>query len=63
MLQVVLSPGQNEALSFVWKGSCFTLFLTFLFRWFGKCWHVHNLLKYEFDVEFDVSKLHGVTVY
>ena len=25
-------------------------------RWFGKCWHVHNLLKYEFDIEFDVSK-------
>ena len=24
-------------------------------RWFGKCWYVHNLLKYEFDVEFDVS--------
>lgn len=24
-------------------------------RWFGKCWFIHNLLKYEFDVEFDVS--------
>lgn len=24
-------------------------------KWFGKCWYVHNLLKYEFDVEFDVS--------
>ena len=24
-------------------------------RWFGKCWYVHNLLKYEFSVEFDVS--------
>ena len=24
-------------------------------RWFGKCWYVHDLLKYEFDVEFDVS--------
>lgn len=24
-------------------------------KWFGKCWFVHNLLKYEFDVEFDVS--------
>ncbi|EDV26152.1 Ubiquitin-fold modifier-conjugating enzyme 1 [Trichoplax sp. H2] len=23
-------------------------------RWFGKCWYVHNLLKYEFDVEFDI---------
>lgn len=23
-------------------------------RWFGKCWYIHNLLKYEFDVEFDV---------
>jgi ufm1-conjugating enzyme 1 len=23
-------------------------------RWFGKCWHVQNMLKYEFDVEFDV---------
>ncbi len=24
-------------------------------KWFGKCWHVQNMLKYEFDVEFDVS--------
>ena len=24
-------------------------------RWFGKCWIVHELMKYEFDVEFDVS--------
>jgi len=24
-------------------------------RWFGKCWCIHELLKYEFDVEFDVS--------
>lgn len=24
-------------------------------RWFGKCWYIHNLLRYEFDVEFDVS--------
>ena len=28
---------------------------SFWYRWFGKCWYVHNLLKYEFDVEFDVS--------
>lgn len=27
-------------------------------RWFGKCWFVHELLKYEFDVEFDVSRIH-----
>lgn len=27
-------------------------------KWFGKCWYVHNLLKYEFDVEFDVSMNH-----
>lgn len=26
-------------------------------RWFGKCWHVQDLLKYEFDIEFDVSGL------
>lgn len=24
-------------------------------RWFGKCWTMHNMLKYEFDVEFDVG--------
>lgn len=24
-------------------------------KWMGKCWHIHNLLKYEFDIEFDVS--------
>lgn len=25
-------------------------------RWFGKCWYIHDLLKYEFNVEFDVSR-------
>ena len=24
-------------------------------RWFGKCWYVQDMLKYQFDVEFDVS--------
>ncbi|GBF96700.1 hypothetical protein Rsub_09442 [Raphidocelis subcapitata] len=23
-------------------------------RWTGKCWYVHNYLKYEFDFQFDV---------
>eukprot|EP00002_Diphylleia_rotans_P005181 TRINITY_DN14300_c0_g1_i1.p1 TRINITY_DN14300_c0_g1~~TRINITY_DN14300_c0_g1_i1.p1 ORF type:complete len:169 (-),score=31.02 TRINITY_DN14300_c0_g1_i1:41-547(-) len=23
-------------------------------RWFGKCWYVHNLLRYEFDVRFEI---------
>ncbi|XP_070991072.1 ubiquitin-fold modifier-conjugating enzyme 1 isoform X1 [Oncorhynchus clarkii lewisi] len=23
-------------------------------RWFGKCWYIHDLLKYEFDMEFDI---------
>lgn len=23
-------------------------------RWFGKCWYMHELLKYEFDIEFEV---------
>ncbi|KAI7693110.1 hypothetical protein SSS_08084, partial [Sarcoptes scabiei] len=22
-------------------------------KWFGKCWYIHNLIKYEFDIEFD----------
>lgn len=26
-------------------------------KWFGKCWYIHDLLKYEFDVEFEVSLL------
>ena len=30
-------------------------------RWFGKCWYIHELLKYEFDVEFDVSVCKLVT--
>jgi len=28
--------------------------LCFFFRWFGKCWVIHNFLKYEFDFEFEV---------
>ena len=30
-------------------------------RWFGKCWLVHDLLKYEFDVEFDVPVTYPAT--
>lgn len=26
-------------------------------KWFGKCWCMHNLLKYEFNVEFEVTQL------
>ena len=30
-------------------------------RWFGKCWYVHELLKYEFDVEFDIPVTYPMT--
>jgi len=30
-------------------------------RWFGKCWHVQDMLKYEFDVEFDIPVTYPVT--
>jgi ufm1-conjugating enzyme 1 len=23
-------------------------------HWSGKCWYIHNLLKYEFDLQFDI---------
>lgn len=23
-------------------------------KWFGKCWHIHKYLKYEFDIEFEI---------
>ncbi|GAB1285701.1 Ubiquitin-fold modifier-conjugating enzyme 1 [Apodemus speciosus] len=23
-------------------------------RWFGKCWYIHDFLKYEFDIEFEI---------
>eukprot|EP00899_Mesostigma_viride_P000643 jgi/Mesvir1/1057/Mv17579-RA.1 len=23
-------------------------------RWTGKCWYIHNLLRYEFDLQFDI---------
>ncbi|UYV74346.1 UFC1 [Cordylochernes scorpioides] len=23
-------------------------------RWFGKCWYIHEMLKYEFEIEFDI---------
>jgi len=32
----------------------FFLFIFFIFRWFGMCWFVHDMLKYEFDLEFEV---------
>ncbi|XP_055704478.1 ubiquitin-fold modifier-conjugating enzyme 1 [Phlebotomus papatasi] len=30
-------------------------------KWFGKCWYIHNLLKYEFDVEFDIPVTYPAT--
>ena len=35
--------------------SVLLLFWYILCRWTGKCWHIQDLLKYEFDIEFDVS--------
>lgn len=30
-------------------------------RWTGKCWYVHNLLKYEFDLQFDIPVTYPAT--
>ena len=30
-------------------------------RWFGKCWHFHDLKKYEFHVEFDIPVTYPMT--
>ncbi|NP_001153342.1 ubiquitin-fold modifier conjugating enzyme 1 isoform X1 [Nasonia vitripennis] len=30
-------------------------------KWFGKCWYIHNLLKYEFDIEFDIPVTYPTT--
>ncbi|KAF4362478.1 hypothetical protein F8388_019761 [Cannabis sativa] len=30
-------------------------------RWTGKCWYVHNLLKYEFDLQFDIPVTYPTT--
>ena len=30
-------------------------------RWFGKCWHIVDLKKYEFDVEFDIPVTYPMT--
>ncbi|KAL7290033.1 ubiquitin-fold modifier-conjugating enzyme 1 [Trichogramma pretiosum] len=30
-------------------------------KWFGKCWYVHNLLKYEFEIEFDIPITYPTT--
>mmetsp|Transcript_24474 Transcript_24474/g.62817 ORF Transcript_24474/g.62817 Transcript_24474/m.62817 type:complete len:167 (+) Transcript_24474:215-715(+) len=30
-------------------------------KWSGKCWYIHNLLKYEFDFEFEVPVTYPAT--
>ncbi|CAM6119778.1 unnamed protein product [Calypogeia fissa] len=30
-------------------------------KWKGKCWYVHNLLKYEFDLQFDIPVTYPAT--
>jgi len=30
-------------------------------KWFGKCWFIHELLKYEFDLEFDIPVTYPTT--
>jgi len=32
------------------------ILISLVCRWSGKCWYIHKLLKFEFDVEFDVSQ-------
>mmetsp|Transcript_44318 Transcript_44318/g.73837 ORF Transcript_44318/g.73837 Transcript_44318/m.73837 type:complete len:175 (-) Transcript_44318:185-709(-) len=30
-------------------------------KWTGKCWYIHNLLKYEFDLQFDIPITYPTT--
>ncbi|CAD6187817.1 unnamed protein product [Caenorhabditis auriculariae] len=30
-------------------------------KWFGKCWYFHKMIKYEFDVEFDIPITYPVS--
>eukprot|EP00232_Nephroselmis_pyriformis_P001430 CAMPEP_0182912896 /NCGR_PEP_ID=MMETSP0034_2-20130328/37755_1 /TAXON_ID=156128 /ORGANISM="Nephroselmis pyriformis, Strain CCMP717" /LENGTH=166 /DNA_ID=CAMNT_0025049589 /DNA_START=70 /DNA_END=570 /DNA_ORIENTATION=- len=30
-------------------------------KWTGKCWYVHNLLKYEFDLQFEIPATYPAT--
>jgi hypothetical protein len=30
-------------------------------KWKGKCWYVHNLLKYEFDLQFEIPATYPAT--
>uniref|UniRef100_A0A182PMP1 Ubiquitin-fold modifier-conjugating enzyme 1 n=1 Tax=Anopheles epiroticus TaxID=199890 RepID=A0A182PMP1_9DIPT len=30
-------------------------------KWFGKCWYIHQMHKYEFDVEFDIPITYPTT--
>jgi ufm1-conjugating enzyme 1 len=30
-------------------------------KWFGKCWYIHELLKYEFNIEFDMPVTYPTT--
>mmetsp|Transcript_28282 Transcript_28282/g.92312 ORF Transcript_28282/g.92312 Transcript_28282/m.92312 type:complete len:165 (-) Transcript_28282:43-537(-) len=30
-------------------------------KWKGKCWYVHNLIKYEFDVQFEIPATYPAT--
>lgn len=30
-------------------------------KWFGKCWYIHELLKYEFEIEFDIPVTYPAT--
>lgn len=31
-------------------------------HWSGKCWYIHNLLKYEFDLQFDIPVTYPVSL-
>ena len=30
-------------------------------KWKGKCWYIHNLLKYEFDLQFEIPATYPQT--
>ena len=30
-------------------------------KWVGKCWYIHNLIKYEFDFQFEIPATYPAT--
>jgi len=56
-LNQIKKARSKEEKSYIFSFIRYNENLSFEFRWKGKCWFIHNLVRYDFDLQFEVKKI------